>query len=213
MIKTIIFDLDGVIVDSEPLHFEAHRMALAERGVVLTLEDYLDFGVAQGDRHLYLKAAERNGIAIDYHEAIRRKRALYLELFGQRGALRPGVIELIRRLHAGYSLAVASSSARKIVHFVLNRFGLADAFRVVVTGDDVERVKPYPDIYEKAIEESGSLPIECVAIEDSFSGLHSAVSAGVRCIVVPCEFTKCQDFSAACVVASRFEDVAEHIDE
>jgi putative hydrolase of the HAD superfamily len=96
---------------------------------------------------------------------------------------------------------------------VLNRFGLIDIFRTVVTGDDVERVKPYPDIYKKAIEESGSLSIECVAIEDSFSGLSSAVSAAVRCIVVPCEFTKGQDFSAACVVVSRFEDVAKHIDE
>lgn len=207
MLKAVIFDLDGVIVDSEPLHFEAHKKALQGFGIVLTLEDYMEFGVAMGDRNLYEKEAEKFNINIKKEEIAPIKKAVYKKIFEKKAVPRPGIIDLLGKLHAKYALAIASSGSYDSVDFVLAALNLKKYFKVVVTGDDVEKVKPNPDIYNKAMEMLGVSKEECIAIEDSETGMLAAKNAGIRCVAVPCDFTKNQDFLQADWIFGSLEEI------
>lgn len=206
-ISTIIFDLDGVIVDSEPLHFEAHKKALEKFGVELLLEDYMDFGVAQGDGNLYEKASRKFNVDIDKKEISKLKKQIYRDIFNEKAKLRVGILDLIKSLYGEYDLAVASSGVRDTVEYVIEKFELKKYFREVVTGDDVDRVKPFPDIYNKTVQMLGVDKNECIAIEDSTVGVTAAKEAGIRCLAVPCEFTKNQDFSRADMVLEDIEQI------
>ena len=210
-IKAVIFDMDGVIVDSEPLHFEAHKKALEKFGIELSLEDYMDFGVAQGDDNLYEKAAQKFDIKIDKEEISKLKKRIYREIFDQKAELRVGVLELIKILCKKYDLAIASSGTKDVVNHVVERFSLGDYFKVIVTGDDVERVKPYPDIYIKASQLLYASENECIALEDSETGVSAAKSAGIRCIAVPCDFTRSQNLSKADLILDDLEEVTNKL--
>lgn len=204
-IKAIIFDLDGVIVDSEPLHFEAAKFALKEYGINLMLEEYLQFGVAKGAKNLYEKISEKYGIIIDMERAFKIKKDKFQELFEVNVSPRKGIIEAIESLGEKYILAIASSGIRESVISVLERLNIKDKFSLIVTAEDVARVKPFPDIYEKSCDLLGLDKTECVAIEDSETGVESAKEAGIKCIAIPCEFTKHQNFSKADVVLDSLD--------
>jgi len=210
-IKAILFDMDGVLVDSEPLHFEAHQKSLAHFGIGLSSEDYLEFGVATGDRKLYEKAAEKFAVAIDKKEISKLKKKIYREIIEERGRLMDGVLETLEYLKDKYDLAIVSSGVRDINEFVMHKFNLEPYFKIVITGDDVERVKPFPDVYLKALETLGRKKEECVAIEDSQTGLDSAKSAGIACIVIPNNFTKAQDFSHADRVIADIKELRNYV--
>jgi len=204
-IKAVIFDLDGIIVDSEPLHFEAAKFALKELGIDLTLEEYLQFGVAKGAKNLYEKISEKYVVVIDMKRVFEVKNNKFQELFKMNVFPRKGIIEVIESFSGKYTLAIASSGIRDNVIFVLEKINIKDKFSLIVTAEDVARVKPFPDIYEKSCELLGLDKTECIAIEDSETGVESAKGAGIRCIAVPCEFTKHQNFSKADVVLDSFD--------
>lgn len=210
-IKAVLFDMDGVLVDSEPLHFEAHKRALNNFGIDLALDDYMDFGVAKGDVNLHKKVSEKYNIKIDIKKVSLLKKKLYREIFNEKAKPRDGILELISRLYGKYNLAIASSGARDAVEFVLERFNLKDRFQVVVSGGDVVNVKPAPDIYLKALELLNLGGDECVAIEDSETGTVSAKSAGIKCIAAPMEFTKNHNFSKADVVIENISDIDDKL--
>lgn len=203
MIKAIIFDLDGVLVDSEPIHFKAHRRALDSFGIHLTLDDYMDFGVAKGDLNLYTKASQKYVVAIDFEKIASLKKELYKNLINEKSELMDGVIEVLETLSQKYILAIASSGEKSAVSFILQKFDIEKYFDFIVTGNDVEKVKPNPDIYLKVVELMDLKKEECIAIEDSESGLIAAKEAGIKCVVVPCDFTKAQDFSRADIVIDK----------
>jgi putative hydrolase of the HAD superfamily len=208
MIKAIIFDLDGVIVDSEPLHFEAHQKALKEFGMEISLKEYLAFGVATGDGFLYEKISEKYPEKIlSVADIRRRKKYIYKELSKDKLQLREGVADLLDKLSGNFVLTLASSGEKEIVEFVLDKFGLQNYFEIVISGNDVEKVKPNPDIYLKNVEKLGLDKKECIAIEDSQTGLRAAKAAGLKCIVVPCEFTQTQNFSEADVVFEKLTEI------
>jgi len=211
MIKSVLFDLDGVIVDSEPLHFEAHRKALGRFGIHITIDDYMEFGVAKGDANLINAASEKYGVKIDREKASRLKKELYKEIFEKKASPRKGVLELIEHLGGRHVLAITSSGARDSVEFMIERLGLEKRFEAVISGDDVERVKPFPDIYEKVLNQLGLKNTDCVAIEDSESGLLAAKGAKIKCIVAPCEFTRAQNFSEADFVFKELEEITEQL--
>lgn len=198
--------MDGVILDSEPLHFEAHKRALEIFGVNLTTEDYMSFGVATGDLNLYAKASEKYGVEIGFEEIARLKKEFYRKLIDEKGELLEGVVDILESLSQKYILAIASSGTKNAVNFVLQKFSIEKYFNFIVSGDDVEKVKPNPDIYLRVIELLGFAKDDCVAIEDSQSGLIAAKDAGLKCIVIPCEFTKKQDFSRADVVLDKLSE-------
>jgi len=210
-IKAILFDMDGVIVDSEPLHFEAHKKALAQFGIELTLEDYMKFGVSAGDEALYEKMSELFGVLINKSEISKIKKQFYREIFNEKGKMIPGVLEALRTFSKKYKLAVVSSGSMNAIEFVLEKLDIKNYFNLIVCGEDAKRAKPFPDLYLKAIELLSLEKESCVAIEDSETGIAAAKDAGIKCIAIPNEFTKNQDVSRADMILSSIKEVDEKI--
>ena len=206
-IKAILFDFDGVIVDSEPLHFEAHKKALVDFGVDLTFDDYMDFGVSKGDNNLYEKVAQKYGVKIDKEVISKTKKQIYREIFDEKAELIPGILESLEKFSEKYDLAIVSSGVKSSIEYAIDKFNIGKYFKFVITGDDVERVKPFPDVYLKAIELLGHKKEDCVAIEDSETGLEAAKNAGIKCIAISNEFTRNQDFSRADMLLSSTKDL------
>lgn len=211
-IKAILFDLDGVLIDSEPLHFEAHKKAAAHYGIDLSLEDYMQFGVATGDDFLYGKMSEKFGVEINKDEISEMKKQHYREILDEKGKLMPGISEVLQKFSPEYELAIVSSGTSDSVEYVLAKFDIRKYFKAIITGDDVRNVKPFPDVYLKALEKLGISRDECVAIEDSATGIEAAKAAGIRCIAIPNDFTKNQDFSKADALLSEAGELGNHLD-
>jgi len=198
MLKAIIFDCDGVIADTEPIHMAAFERVLAEEGITLTQEDYFAHYLALDDRGCFTRALAGRGklTAEQLSEMIRRK-AEYVEP-AMRAQLRilPGAAEFIRLASGVYPLAVASGALRTEIDLVLKYGDLREHFRVIVSAEDVERSKPHPDPFLKAREllNAGSgdqiEPAECLVIEDSIHGIHAAHQAGMRCLAVSNSYPK-----------------------
>jgi beta-phosphoglucomutase-like phosphatase (HAD superfamily) len=191
-LRAVVFDFDGVIANSEPLHFRAFREVLGAVGVTLTEQDYYARYLGYNDVGAFeAVAAERgqtwNAERID--ELVRVKAERMAELERDHCVLFPGAAAAIRRLSGGVALAIASGAIRAEIVRVLERERLADAFAVLVASEDTAASKPAPDPYLRAVSllseaHGGIRPDECVAIEDSRWGLESARAAGLRTIAV-----------------------------
>jgi HAD superfamily hydrolase (TIGR01509 family) len=208
----MVFDMDGVLLDSEPLHLEATRVLLAEHGVSYEpdLEDNF-FGCTDRDVFRALKA--RYPLSPGERELAEAWIARVVSLLPGRAVPLTGVPGVLLRLRErGLRLALASSSAPAIIDTTLTTLGLADTFEVRVSGHEVERGKPSPDIFLEASRRLGVRPAGCLAIEDSMNGLRAALGAGMRCVVVPCPSTAHQDFTGAAARLDSLEQLPAWID-
>jgi HAD superfamily hydrolase (TIGR01509 family) len=180
--------MDGVLVDGEPLHFEAVNTLLAEEGRSLSLEQYKPYmGTKSGWRELIRDFELQNPI----DEYQRRYLPLMTQQYLVKSEALPGAKGLVRALQERrMPLVVCSSSVRPWVDAALRKITLLDAFPQMVTGDEVEHGKPAPDIYLAAAERIGVAPERCLAIEDSPAGIQSAVAAGMHCWAVRTEYTR-----------------------
>ncbi len=179
--RGVIFDLDGVLVDSEALHVEAWRALFARLGIEVSGEEYA-CGVGMSDVDWLEWLVRRRGLAADVPAWREEKRALFQRILAADTRPFPGVVELVRRLHPDFRLAVASNSWRQNIETVLERMGIRGRFDVLVGADDVTRHKPHPEAYERAAALLGLPPAACVVIEDSSLGIQAAKAAGMRCI-------------------------------
>jgi HAD superfamily hydrolase (TIGR01509 family) len=184
----VIFDMDGVLVDGEPLHFRAINQLLEPDGVSLTLEQYLPYlGTKAGWREFVADlglAREPGSYETDYN-------GLILAAYERESTPLPGAVELVQSLRdAGMPLAIASSSARPWVDACLRGIGLDGAFTAVVTGSDIVHGKPDPEIYLRAAEALGLDPARCLAFEDAPAGIASARAAGMTCWAVLTPYTR-----------------------
>jgi len=201
----ILFDFDGVIVDSEALHHRAYELALAPHGLsTIPLEIYADRFSNRGVGLEYC-ATELPGL--DVRAMKREKDRLFHELLEQEARLLPGVGEVVRQLAAVRPLALATGSHRRAVAFVLREFGLAEFFTAVIAREDYERDKPAPDAFLQACAALGQDPKSCLAVEDSYKGLCAARAAEIPCLVVPNAYTRAGDFRAAAAVLSSIEEL------
>jgi HAD superfamily hydrolase (TIGR01509 family) len=191
MIRAVIFDFDGVIANSEPLHFTAFRGVLAEEGVTLTAEEYYAQYLGYDDIGVFRAVSRDRGLSwnVDLVTGLVDRKAVRLERLEQeRSILFPGAEQAIRRLAATLPLAIASGALRAEILRVLNHAGLSQYFRAVVAAEDTPASKPAPDPYLRAVSLLGTAigqplaPCECVAVEDSQWGLESARAAGLRTI-------------------------------
>ncbi|HEV8721699.1 MAG TPA: HAD family phosphatase [Candidatus Binatia bacterium] len=211
MITTVIFDLDGLLADTERLHCRAYQTALLEHGVSLSETDYAEHWVRSGKGIVEWVGVHCSDL--DPHAVRARKSEHYLTLL--RSSLRPmdGALELLNALHGTKKIALASSSYRDAVDGVLSGLNIAHYFEVIVSGLDVARVKPSPDIFLKAASQLGAKPSECLVLEDAEKGVLAAYHAGMRCIAVPNEHTRHHDFSKATrICASLSEITLEFLD-
>jgi len=209
VIKALIFDFDGLILDTETPEYRAWAEVYESFGLTLPHDKWMSM-IGRGTHEIawtpYLGLEEVLG-PID-QEAIRaKKRARFAELMSME-TVRPGVVELIDEAFAhGIALAVASSSSHDWVDPYLTQLGLIDRFAAIKCRDDVPRAKPAPDLYLAAVEALSVRVDEAVALEDSPNGIAAAKTAGLYCIAAPNEITKQLDLSAADRIVGSLSEV------
>ncbi|MEV4550993.1 HAD family hydrolase [Nonomuraea wenchangensis] len=178
-----MFDLDGVLVDSEPVWEEVRRAFVAEHGGTWQPDTQSRLmGMSTGEWAAYLHEL---GVRLSPDEIARGVVDRMAARYRDEVPLMPGAVETVRRLAAGRTLGLASSSPRRLIDVVLDAAGLTDCFAATVSTEEVERGKPAPDGYLEAARRMSVDPGGCVAVEDSSNGLRSAYAAGMRVIAVP----------------------------
>jgi len=210
MLKAVLWDNDGVLVDTEPLYFAATREVLASAGVDLRREDFIRLSLQQG-RSVFDLLADRDpdGRNVERLRAERNQR--YTRLLEERVAVRDGVRECLRRLHGRVSMGIVTSSRREHFDTAHRSSGLRPFFDFVLTREDYESCKPDPEPYLTAAARHGWQPSECIVVEDSERGLLAARRAGMTCIVAPTELSGSGDFDGAARVVASLDEVAEEI--
>ena len=186
VIKALVFDFDGLIVDTEVPIFRAWQRIYREHGQELPLARWLTIiGTASGPFDPVIDLAKKTGAKLDGPE-LKALEVLYYQEATALQQLLPGVIDyLVTARQLGLKTAVASSSTRTWVMDHLNRFGIGAHFDAIVCREDVKRTKPDPDLYSTALQRLGARPDEAIAFEDSTNGIHAAKAAGLFCVVVP----------------------------
>ena len=184
-IRGVIFDMDGVLTDSEPLISAAAIGMFSEMGLEVQPEDFVPFVGAGEDRYIG-GVAEKYHFPLDLPAAKRRTYEIYLQLVPAQLKAFPGAVELVRACRqTGLRLAVASSADEVKIVANLRQIGLPPgSWDAVVTGDDVVSKKPAPDIFLVAAAKLGLLPAQCAVVEDAMNGVQAAKAAGMRCVAV-----------------------------
>ena len=190
--RGVIFDMDGVLCDSEPFICEAACRMFAERhNVTVSPEDFLPF-VGAGENRYLGGVAEKHGVKLDLEPDKARTYAVYLEIIKGRLGPLPGVIEFVRECRrCGLKLAVATSADRVKLEGNLREIGLAiETFDVTVNGLQIERKKPHPDIFQLAAKRLGLSPETCLVVEDAPNGVQAAKAAGCKCLGLTTSFSE-----------------------
>jgi beta-phosphoglucomutase len=210
MIQTVIFDMDGVIVDTEPVHHYAYFKQFAELKIEVSEEIYTSF-TGNSTRNTFQKLKNLFPIDEEVEDLIQRKRSIFNDAFDTKEdlALLDGVEKLIKDLHAnGIQLIVASSASKVTIDRVFKRFGLHQYFTHIVSGEDFPNSKPHPAIFEHAASLSIAPKENCIVIEDSTNGIIAAKAAGIFCIGYNSEHSKMQDLSQADFVINHFDELS-----
>lgn len=206
-IRAVIFDMDGVLVDSEPLINAAAIAMFREKGLVVQPDDFLPFVGAGEDRYIG-GVAEHYAFPLDAPAAKKRTYEIYLDLVPSQLEAFPGALEFVHDCRkAGLSVAVASSADLIKVRANLETIGLPIPFwDAVVTGEDVKNKKPAPDIFLSAARKLDVTPSECVVVEDAVNGVQAAHTAGMRCVALATTFPPAQ-LQDAEVIRNQIADV------
>lgn len=214
--RAIIFDFDGVIADTEPLHFEGLRRTLADIGITLTEPDYYANYLGFDDRGCILEALRVNGhSATDslVQQLMRKKAAAYLASVKDHLVIFPGVREFVEEAAANYPIAIASGALRPEIELILEQAGIRKAFRHITSAEDVTRGKPDPQPFLHALaglnqqtSASAIPPDSCLVIEDSLPGLRAAKSAGMKVLAVANTHTV-QDLHEAHAISHSLREV------
>jgi beta-phosphoglucomutase len=209
---SIVFDFDGVLVLSEPLHLRATQEALALRGITLTPDEYYERYVGYNDVDMLAQLAQDRGLtwcSDDLQELIAAKAFRFEALEETVDLAVPGAADCVRRMAALAPLGVASGARREEVQRILDRIGLASYFGAIVASGDTPFSKPAPDPYLAATAALRARPDRSVAVEDTAAGLASAKAAGLRCIGITTTFPSTKLNLADSIVGSMDEITVE----
>ena len=192
----LLWDNDGVLVDTEALYFETTGAVLEAVGITLTCADFVEISLRRGASCFEL--ATRAGVSSGRVAAMRVERdELYLERVSAGVPLIDGVHETVAAVHGRFPMAIVTSSKRRHFDAIHASSGLLEFFEFALTAEDYERFKPHPEPYLAAAERLGLSPGNCLVIEDTERGLHAAVAAGMRCLALPNALSADGDFSSA----------------
>ena len=209
MLKGIIFDMDGVLINSEPFHYQVWKEALKKRGINLDYEIYKPC-IGSTVQVLMQILHEHYGVDEKDDSLPLEVKNLKQEMIEKQGypPLIPYVKDMLERFHeAGYQMAVASSSPQEYIENVTSYWGISPYFQVLVSGEHVEHPKPAPDIFLKTADILGLLPEECLVIEDSENGCRAAKAAGMTCMAYYNPDSGKQNLQTASVVVEGFEEI------
>jgi len=205
-ITTILWDNDGILVDTEGLYYQATREVMAEFQIDLTPEQYRRYCL-HDNRGAWHLAQARGHSRRDIDAARNRRNDRYTELLAAESRIIDGVRETLEALHGRVRMGVVTSSMKCHYDVIHESTGLRDFFDFVIAADDVVETKPNPELYVKGLTAASATPDQAIAVEDSYRGLCAATAAGIRCYVVPTEWTNDGDYSAAAAVLPSVREV------
>ena len=207
MLECILFDLDGLLVDSEPLQYRAYRHAFEQYGIDLSMDDWIRWHSVEASTARWV---ERENLQIDVPQLREIKKQHYEELIAEELNLKPGVRELVEDCSGNLQLAVVSASRRESIEACLAKFDLIHHFTVLVSGDQVTRSKPFADPYLAAIQALKTSPGRAIALEDSVTGFRAATAAELVCVVCPDHFIPKPDgaFDSAALVTQSLQELS-----
>jgi HAD superfamily hydrolase (TIGR01509 family) len=209
MLKAVMFDMDGVIVDSEPIYYEVEMQIYHELG--MDVPDELRYSyVGTKTEDMWSELKEKYLLKQPVEELVKLEAERYRNYITSSDVLKPvpGAIELLQELFEhNISIALASSSFLKDIEMILGLLDIRKYFSVVVGGDEVKKGKPEPDIFEYAVKKLGVSPENCIVIEDSSNGTKAAKAAGIKCIGYKNKNSGSQDLSSADLIIESMEDI------
>lgn len=210
MLKAAIFDMDGVVVNTEPLHHKAYHQMFTDVNIEVPDELYASF-TGQSTLEICQKLCHHFGLPLGPETLVELKRDHFRLLFETDTslALIDGVLDLIKDYHSnGLKLVLGSSASMENINNIFTRFDLDQYFVAKFSGTDLKASKPHPEIFEICADATGFKRHECLVIEDSTNGIQAAKAAGIYCAGYDSFHSKDQDYSLADVVVSDFKKVA-----
>ncbi|MEP7204809.1 MAG: HAD family phosphatase [Candidatus Saccharibacteria bacterium] len=211
MLKAVIFDVDGTLIDTEKIQSDAFLNVLKKYGFHTT--DLTEHGTVhvpgESTNETWNRLKERHDIPVEVEELTDHKRQAALDILQTDFKALPGVIKLFEDLRKhNIKMAVASSAQQNRLDYIIEGLGLSNYLDAVVSANDIKNVKPAPDAYLSAANKIGVEPSECIVIEDAEVGLLSAKAAGMKVVAVPNVYTKRMNFSGADLVVDSLEDIS-----
>jgi HAD superfamily hydrolase (TIGR01509 family) len=194
MIRAILWDNDGVLVDTERLYLQATQEVMEAAGRPFTLDDYREYFLRQGIGAWHLLKSKSPEDILRLRE---ERNDRYSDLLRAHACAIDGVSDVLAQLHGKYTMGIVTSSRRDHFDLIHARCDLLRYFDFALTADELPHTKPHPAPYLIAVDRSGCPPAECIAVEDSERGLESAVAAGLACIVIPTPLTRGGNFARA----------------
>jgi len=195
MKKYILFDNDGVLVDTEKWYFKSNRQVLHDMGITLTQERYIQIMI--NGQSAFLLAQQEGFSAQDIKKAKDQRNRLYQHYIQTQDIEIPGVCEVLRHLSKTFKMGIVTSSRREDFELIHKTKSLTEHMKFVLCSGEYERSKPHPDPYLKGLAHFSGQKHEAIVVEDSQRGLTSAYSAGIDCVIVHNHFTRAHDFSKA----------------
>ena len=209
MLKAVLFDMDGVIVDTEPLHYKAYQKMFAKVGIEVSSEMYEGF-TGQSTYGICKQLCTHFNLELEPQELVQIKRNYFTKLFFDDDDLKllDGVEKLINNyFDHGLTLVVASSASMFTINNVMKRFKLDRFFSNKLSGADLKASKPHPEIFINAAKAANALANECFVIEDSTNGIRAAHKAGIYCVAYKSEHSKNQDYTLADMLISDYKEI------
>lgn len=212
MIKVVIFDMNGVLIDDEHIHELAFTKVIEQQGLNFTHQEFEKFCFGRTDKEAFENIIDQFHIDLDVDLALKNKHQIYTELFPVQKKTYPHVIDLVKELSKLHDLGVVSSASREELNMILHHLGIADYFSATVSADDITHGKPDPEPYLLISQELMVDPYHCIVIEDSPAGIASAKAADMKCIGITTTHNHDQLHMADWVVGD-FREVKEIIDK
>lgn len=209
VIRAVLWDNDGVLVDTEGLYFQAGREIMATQGVELTPEDFVEQSLRKG-QSVFDLLPDPDAELIDRLRL--RRNARYSALLREQVRVLDGVVETLRALHGRVLMGVVTGSRKDHFDIIHAQANLLPFFEFVITREDYQEAKPHPDAYLTAMRLHGLTPETCVVVEDSERGCAAAAKAGLRVLAVPNALSQCGDFSPAYKVLRSVREVVDEVE-